>query len=37
MQFLSEAKDVLPNINHTQAAKGPKNAAFVLGDLYFDL
>jgi len=28
-----EAKDVLPNINRTQAAEGPKNAVFVPGGL----
>jgi len=28
-----EAKDVLPNINRTQAAEGLKNVVFVPGDL----
>jgi len=29
-----DAKDVLPNINYTQATKRPKNVVFVPGDLY---
>jgi len=28
-----EAKDVLPNMNHTQATKRAENAVFVHGDL----
>jgi len=32
-----EAKDVLPNINHMQAAEGPKNAILSLVTLTFDL
>jgi len=33
IQTQLEAKDVLPNINRTQTAKGDENAVFVPGDL----